>query len=55
MLDILSISNTDNNEYLVYTKDTGIPINVIRDNNIIISELKPYKVSSIKIMKIAIS
>ena len=36
---ILSISNTDNNEYLVYTKDTGIPINIIRDNNIIISEL----------------
>ena len=36
---ILSISNTDDNEYLIYTDDSGIPFNVIRDNNIIISEL----------------
>ena len=36
---ILSISNTNDNEYLIYTDDSGIPISVIRDNNIIISEL----------------
>ncbi len=36
---ILSISNTNDNEYLVYTDDSGIPISIIRDNNIIISEL----------------
>ena len=36
---ILSISNTDDNEYLIYTDDSGIPFNVIKDNNIIISEL----------------
>jgi len=36
---ILSISNTNDNEYLVYTDDSGIPFNIIRDNNIIISEL----------------
>ena len=36
---ILSISNTNDNEYLVYTDDSGIPLSIIRDNNIIISEL----------------
>lgn len=36
---ILSISNTNDNEYLIYTDDSGIPISIIRDNNIIISEL----------------
>ncbi len=36
---ILSISNTNDNEYLIYTDDSGIPLSVIRDNNIIISEL----------------
>ncbi|MDA1225519.1 MAG: signal peptidase I [Flavobacteriaceae bacterium] len=36
---ILSISNTNDNEYLVYTDDSGIPLSIIRDNNITISEL----------------
>ena len=36
---ILSISNTNDNEYLIYTDDSGIPLSIIRDNNIIISEL----------------
>ena len=36
---ILSISNTNDNEYLVYTDDSGIPLSIIRDNNINISEL----------------
>ena len=36
---ILSISNTNDNEYLVYTDDSGIPLSIIRDYNIIISEL----------------
>ena len=36
---ILSISNTNDNEYLVYTDDSGIPLNIIRENNLIISEL----------------
>ena len=36
---ILSISNTNDNEYLVHTDDSGIPLSIIRDNNIIISEL----------------
>ena len=36
---ILSISNTNDNEYLIYTDDYGIPLSIIRDNNIIISEL----------------
>ena len=36
---ILSISNTNDNEYLVYTDDSGIPLSIIRENNLIISEL----------------
>ena len=36
---ILSISNTNDNEYLVYTDDSGIPLSIIRNNNITISEL----------------
>ena len=36
---ILSISNTNDNEYLVYTDDFGIPLSIIRENNLIISEL----------------
>ena len=36
---ILSISKTSDSEYLVYTDDSGIPLSIIRDNNIIISEL----------------
>ena len=36
---ILSISNTNDSEYLVYTDDSGIPLSIIRDNNITISEL----------------
>ena len=36
---ILSISNTNDNEYLIYTDDSGIPLSIIRDDNIIISEL----------------
>jgi len=36
---ILSISNTNDNEYLIYTDDSGIPLSIIKDNNIIISEL----------------
>ena len=36
---ILSISKTSDNEYLVYTNDSGIPLSIIRDNNINISEL----------------
>ena len=36
---ILSISNTNDNEYLVYTNDSGIPLSIIRENNLIISEL----------------
>lgn len=36
---ILSISNTNDNEYLIYTDDSGIPLSIIRDNNITISEL----------------
>ena len=37
--NILSISNTKDDEYLVYTDDSGIPFEIIRENNLIINEL----------------
>ena len=37
--NILSISNTKDDEYLVYTNDSGIPFGIIRENNLIINEL----------------
>ena len=36
---ILSISNTNENEYLIYTDDQGIPINKVRELNIDIREI----------------
>ncbi|MDA9699134.1 signal peptidase I [Flavobacteriaceae bacterium] len=36
---ILSISNTDENEYLIYTSDQGIPIKQVRDLNLDIREI----------------
>ncbi len=36
---ILSISNTNENEYLIYTADQGIPINKVRELNLDIREI----------------
>ena len=36
---ILSISNTDENEYLIYTSDQGIPIKQVRELNLDIREI----------------
>ena len=36
---ILSISNTNENEYLIYTADQGIPINKVRELNLDIKEI----------------
>ena len=36
---ILSISNTDENEYLIYTSDQGIPIKKVRELNLDIREI----------------
>ena len=36
---ILSISNTNENEYLIYTADQGIPINKVRELNLDIMEI----------------
>jgi len=36
---ILSISNTNENEYLIYTSDQGIPINKVRELNLDIMEI----------------
>ena len=40
---ILNISNTENSEYIVYTNDDGIPIDIIQKNNLEISEIIDYK------------
>ncbi|MEK9755831.1 MAG: signal peptidase I [Bacteroidota bacterium] len=40
---ILNISNTENSEYIVYTGDDGIPIEIIQKNNLEISEIIDYK------------
>ena len=40
---ILNISNTESSEYIVYTSDDGIPIDIIQKNNLEISEIIDYK------------
>jgi signal peptidase I len=40
---ILNISNSENSEYIVYTNDDGIPIDIIQKNNLEISEIIDYK------------
>jgi len=40
---ILSISDTNENEYIIYTADSGIPINEVRDLNLDIREIIDYE------------
>lgn len=40
---ILNISNTESSEYIVYTSDDGIPIDIIQKNSLEISEIIDYK------------